>query len=128
LPRITLVALVLAGLAALTWSLKAPTETQAVATPGGVVSPEPAARAAATAEAGDSSPQPPPQRGSTPPGGLARQASPDRRASSPEAACAGLNYFALAMCISRECQNPRWRAHPQCLARAMEERRQRDPY
>ncbi len=45
---------------------------------------------------------------------------------SPKAACGELNYFALAVCVSRKCQTRRWQAHPQCVEpRLVEEQRQR---
>ena len=45
---------------------------------------------------------------------------------SPKAACAGTNVFSHAICMSRECQAPRWNAHPECAeSRAIEAERQR---
>jgi serine/threonine protein kinase len=45
---------------------------------------------------------------------------------SPKAACGDLNFFALAVCVSRICQTRRWQAHPQCVEpRLVEEQRQR---
>ncbi len=45
---------------------------------------------------------------------------------SPKDACGDRNFFALAICVSRECQDPNWRAHPQCVeARRADEQRQR---
>jgi serine/threonine protein kinase len=151
--RSALAALALSGLAILALSLKAPAPAATAAsmsdeplaradaqgtrpaapplappaTPSAAAAREPAARDGTTVEPADSSLQAAPRRSSAPPGvAVARRALPDRRAPSPEAACGNLNYFAAATCISRECQNPRWRAHPQCAnARAMEERRQR---
>jgi len=87
----------------------------------------PALRDGALTEA-TSSAKPPGAQGAT-----STLSSAQRRVSSgaapagPKAACGDLNYFALAICVSRECQNPRWRSHPQCAdIRAMEERRQRE--
>ena len=151
--RLSLGALALAGLAVLAWNLKAPTPAvpaaamagQPVSTVDGqstpVAGPSPASPAApagavpagavpsdgTTAEAAISARQPAPASSPEPAVVSARRrALPDVRPSSPKAACGDLNYFALAICISRECQNPRWRAHAQCAdAHAMEERRQR---
>jgi serine/threonine protein kinase len=46
---------------------------------------------------------------------------------SPKDACGDINFFALAVCVGRECQTSRWRAHPQCveLRYAEEQRRLR---
>jgi serine/threonine protein kinase len=50
----------------------------------------------------------------------------DAAPRSPKAACGDRNFLALAMCVNRECQAPRWREHPQCVeARHAEEQRQR---
>ena len=151
--HVTLGALVLAGLVVLGWSLKAPNSavpaglivgqpvawadaqgsilaepSQApLATTGGALPPGTAPRGGTGAEAADSVrqlpslPSPAPRVVST-----YRRALPEVGPSSPMAACGDLNQFALAICISRECQNPRWRAHRQCAdVRAMDERRQR---
>jgi serine/threonine protein kinase len=150
--RIVLGALALAGLAVLGWSLKALTPAvpaasmvgQPVATadaqgtplvgpspaslgtPGGAVAPGPARRNGTAAEAADSAQQLTTRPSPSPTVASARRASPGGGPSSPKAACGKRNYFTLAVCISRECQNPRWHAHPQCAdTRAMEERRQR---
>ena len=151
--QITLGALALAGLAVLGWSLKAPTSAvpaasiavypvatadaqgttlagpspAPLATTGGAVAPGPAPRGGSRTEAADSVRKPTPRPSPAPPVVSAdRRALPGGRPSSPKAACGDLSYFALAICISRECQNPRWHAHPQCAdTRAMEGRRQR---
>jgi hypothetical protein len=48
-------------------------------------------------------------------------------ADSPRQACGELNFFSMALCLSRECQTPRWQAHPQCVEpRRIEAQRQRD--
>ena len=45
---------------------------------------------------------------------------------SPSEFCGGHNFFTRTMCVHRECQTPRWRAHPECVAaRQAEEQRQR---
>jgi serine/threonine protein kinase len=50
----------------------------------------------------------------------------DAAPRSPKAACGDRNFFALAMCVSRQCQAPHWREHPQCVEiRYAEEQRQR---
>ncbi len=44
---------------------------------------------------------------------------------SPSEFCGGQSFFARAMCVNRECQTPRWRAHPECVAaRQAEDQRQ----
>ena len=150
--RFTLGALALAGLAVLGGGLKAPTPAvpaasaagQSIATaeaqgtplvgpspaplaaPGGAMAPDPARRDGTAAEAAESARQTAPRPSPAPTVSAARRASPGGGPSSPKAACGERNYFALAICISRECQNPRWRAHPQCAdTRAMEERRKK---
>ena len=51
-----------------------------------------------------------------------REAAP----RSPKDICGDRNFFALAVCINRECQAPQLRAHPQCVeSRRAEEQRQR---
>jgi hypothetical protein len=48
-------------------------------------------------------------------------------AVSPRQACGELNALSMVLCLSRECQNPRWQAHPQCVEpRRIEAQRQRD--
>jgi len=48
-------------------------------------------------------------------------------ADSPRQACGELNVFSMALCVSRECQTPRWQAHPECVEpRRIEAQRQRD--
>ncbi|MEO7853230.1 MAG: hypothetical protein ABIR94_13380 [Rubrivivax sp.] len=48
-------------------------------------------------------------------------------ADGPRQACGEQNFFSLTLCISRECQTPRWQDHPQCVEpRRVEARRQRD--
>jgi hypothetical protein len=45
---------------------------------------------------------------------------------SPDEACRDRNFLTLALCASRQCDMPRWRDHPQCVAgRQVEEQRQR---
>ena len=45
---------------------------------------------------------------------------------SPSEFCGGQNFFTRTMCVYRECETPRWRAHPECVAaRQAEEQRQR---
>ena len=45
---------------------------------------------------------------------------------SPDEACRDRNFLSLALCASRQCDMPRWRNHPQCLAgRQVDEQRQR---
>ena len=45
---------------------------------------------------------------------------------SPKEICGDLNFFAMAMCVSRECQTPQFGSHPQCVEmRRAEEQRQR---
>lgn len=52
-----------------------------------------------------------------------RKAVAHASALGPNAACADLNFFSRAICLSRECKTPRWRDHPQCVElRAIEER------
>jgi hypothetical protein len=54
------------------------------------------------------------------------QRAADAGPRSPKAACGDLNYFALAVCVSRKCQTRLWQAHPQCVEpRLVEEQRQR---
>ena len=44
----------------------------------------------------------------------------------PKDTCVGLNFFARAVCVSRECRAPALQARPQCVeARRVEEKRQR---
>jgi len=44
----------------------------------------------------------------------------------PKEACADRNFFARALCVSRQCALPRWQASPECAdARRMVEERQR---
>ncbi len=65
------------------------------------------------------------------PPGIALAATPpayaaDAGPASPKAACGDINFFALAVCVGRECQTPRWRTHPQCVElRDTDEQRQR---
>ena len=48
-------------------------------------------------------------------------------ADSPRQACGELNFVSMAVCLSRECQTPRWQAHPQCAEpRRIEAQRQHD--
>jgi serine/threonine protein kinase len=48
-------------------------------------------------------------------------------ADSPRQACGELNFLSMAVCLSRECQTPRWQAHAQCVEpRRIEAQRQRD--
>ena len=43
----------------------------------------------------------------------------------PRDACGDRRYFALALCVSRQCEMPRWRSHPKCVeARRTEDQRQ----
>ena len=151
--RITLGALALAGLAVLGWSLKAPTSAvpaasiaahpvatadaqgttlagpspAPLATTGGAVAPGPAPRGGTRAEAAGSARQPTSRPSPAPPVVSGNRAAwPGGGPLDPKAACGDLDYFALAICISRECQNRRWHAHPQCAdTRAMEKQRQR---
>lgn len=45
---------------------------------------------------------------------------------SPSEFCGGQNFFTRSMCVYRECETPRWRAHPECVAaRQAEEQRLR---
>ena len=44
--------------------------------------------------------------------------------TSAREACAGKTYIALALCIDRECERPRFHAHPECV-RALEVKRLR---
>lgn len=51
-------------------------------------------------------------------------ANPDAR--SPREVCGERQFFALAVCLSRQCAMPRWQGHPQCAdARRLAEQRQR---
>ena len=48
-------------------------------------------------------------------------------ADGPQRACGELNFLSMALCLSRECQTPRWQGHPQCVEpRRIEAQRQRD--
>ena len=48
------------------------------------------------------------------------------RAAGAAAPCADMNVFARASCLSRACDTPQWKSHPQCVeARAIAEQRQR---
>ena len=45
---------------------------------------------------------------------------------SPSEFCGGQSFLVRAVCVNRECQTPRWRAHSECVAaRQDEEQRQR---
>ena len=117
--RIMLATLALAGLAVLGWSLKAPTPAAPAASMAG----PPGATPEATVSARQPTAPPSPPSTAVP---ARRRALSGGETSSPRLACGDLNPFAMAICISRECRNPRWRAHPQCAeTRAMEEQRQR---
>ena len=140
--RAVLALLGLAGLAAVgwgAWALNAPAAAPAVAVAPAVVSPKAAASAvngnaavlAAIPSTGPASTQ------ATPPVATRRvhaadavaataKAAIDADARSPKEACAGRNFFARALCVSRQCAMPRWQAHPECAdARRMAEERQR---
>ncbi len=55
----------------------------------------------------------------------AKLATVDPAQHSPRDACPDRGFFALSMCISRQCALPRWQAHPQCVeARRVAEQRQ----
>ena len=45
----------------------------------------------------------------------------------PRDLCGDRNFFALAVCMSRQCETPRWQAHPQCadVRRAAQQRQRR---
>jgi hypothetical protein len=53
--------------------------------------------------------------------------APSTAARAPAVApCADLNLFARASCLSRVCETPQWKSHPQCVeARGIAEQRQR---
>ena len=51
---------------------------------------------------------------------------PAARAPSGAPPCADMNLFARASCLSRACDTPQWRSHPQCVdARRIADQRQR---
>jgi len=55
-----------------------------------------------------------------------RKEATDAASRPPAEVCAGRNFISRAICISRQCQAPAWRLHPDCAqARRIEERRQR---
>jgi len=119
-----------AGTAAAAGSSGTPSAGAVAAGPAGAASaaaPNPASQAAAA-----SAPSPRPAVATRRPTAASasvvarRSATPGAVLKGPEAACADLNFFTRAICVSRECQTPRWREHPQCVqARAIEEQRQR---
>ena len=130
--------LVLAGAAAIgwgVWALNAPAAAPTVSATSGAVPPQAAASAvAALAVAVPGAERTPPtQAASTPPRAHpaeapttgAKLAAVDPAQHSPRDACPDRGFFALSMCISRQCALPRWQAHPQCVeARRVAERRQ----
>jgi hypothetical protein len=47
-------------------------------------------------------------------------------AKSPRELCGDVNFLALALCVSRQCQSPALQSHPQCIeARRYDEQRRR---
>jgi serine/threonine protein kinase len=92
-----------------------------------VASPRPAAVATpAKSPPPASAPSVTPRQGAAEAPTSAAQRAADAGPRSPKAACGELNYFALAVCVSRKCQTRRWQAHPQCVEpRLVEEQRQR---
>ena len=132
--RIALVLAAVAGMTALAWNLLSPTAAPPADAMAGT-----SATTAATAATAATSGQPSAVAAASAPSIAAksptaaaaavaarRPASPGAVPTGPKAACADLNLFARAVCISRECQTPRWREHPQCAqARAIEEQRKR---
>jgi hypothetical protein len=134
--HIALVLGAVAGMAALAWNFFSPTAVppadamagKSAATIATIATAGTSGQAAASAAA--SAPSVRPANAAKSPTAAAvaarRSASPGAVPTGPKAACADLNLFARAVCISRECQTPRWREHPQCAqARAIEEQRQR---
>jgi len=130
--RGTLKALVaIAGATVLAWSLLAPEasvpapalQIAPAQTPGPATAPSASAAAADAKEAAIAAKPP-----SLPvaPASRPRQPTASVAARSPKAFCGDLNFVALAICLSRECQTPRWRDHAQCVEpRAIEEQRRR---
>jgi serine/threonine protein kinase len=138
--RLAMGGLALACLAMLGWSLYVQTLDEpagyaapiASEPPATTADPDKSAKGAAprngaASEVSSSAGKPAGQGSPLTPASAQRSAPAAAAPASPKAACGDLNYFALAVCVSRECQNPRWHSHPQCAdTRAMEERRQRE--
>jgi serine/threonine protein kinase len=141
--RAVLALLGLAGLAAVgwgAWALKLPATAPPAALTAVTVPPTAAASANSDAAAlvpaagrrpsAEPEPVPPiaPRRTRTAADAAAAAAKAPVNADqrSPKEACDGRNFFARAMCVSRQCAMPRWQAHPDCAdARRMAEERQR---
>ena len=141
--RAVLALLGLAGLAAVGWGawvLNAPAAAPAAAVAPAAVLPKVAASASGDTAALAAAPgnRPASSAPATPLGETQRAHAPEDAvaatakaplnadARSPKEACAGRNFFARALCVSRQCAMPRWQAHADCAdARRMAEERQR---
>ncbi len=101
------------------------TVTASKATTTAAVTPGPASAAASTGTAKPTAPA-----AKTAPKAAAAKRAADAGstlAQGPQQACGELNFFSRALCLSRECQTPRWQDHPQCIEpRRLDAQRQRD--
>jgi len=130
--------LALAGVGAIglgAWALNAPVAAPTVSATSVVVPPQAAASAAPAfaAAVADVERTPPTPAAPAPRRTHSAEAAPtgtklatvDPAQHSPRDACPDRGFFALAMCVSRQCALPRWQAHPQCVeARRVAEQRQ----
>ena len=138
--RAALALLALAGVGALGWgasALNAPSAAPSVIATPTAAPPQAAASAdAALAVAVPNVDRTPPtmraaqtirrtRPAEAPPTGVAKLLAVEPEAHAPRDACPDQGFFALAMCVSRQCALPRWQAHPQCVeARRVAEQRQ----
>ena len=88
---------------------------------------EPSASASPTHRLAPPKRSTPAAKSMSPPVAVSPTTEPAADASrSPAAICAGRNFIARAICVSRQCQAPATSAYPECVeARRIEERRQR---
>jgi hypothetical protein len=137
--RAALALLALAGVGAMGWgassALNAPAAAPTVIVMSGAVRPQVAASAgsglavAVPNAARTPLPQAAPTTRRTRPveaqPTAAKLAAVDPEPRAPQEACPDRGFFALSMCISRQCALPRWQTHPQCVeARRVAEQRQ----